>query len=785
MLKQKETNNLISVMKILVCILIVFSSCQVSDKAQEPVFDGKTRLELFDKHVAMKESSQFKDLHWQHLGPTNTSGRCTDIAVAKYEGKPYVVYVAAASGGVWKTENDGETWNPVFDQGPTTSIGDVTVAPSDPNTVWIGTGEANIFRSSMSGCGVYKSTDAGKTWEHMGLADTHTIPRIVIHPTNPDIVYVAAGGNEWTTNPDRGVFKTTDGGKTWAKILYVDDETGANDMVIDPNDPEVLYVSTWQRTRKLWNDPRNEDGYSGSGIYTTKDGGTNWTQINNGLVDARYRGRIGIDIARSNPDVLYAFVDNYELADENQSGQTDSYGRPVKGRIKGAVVYRTDDKGKSWHQVSGLKDKMENYMKSHSATYGWVFAQMRVDPNDENTIYTMGLGLNISEDGGATFSRLRGMHGDHHGLWIDPDNSDFLINVQDGGIVFSYDKGKNWKLFIKQLPLVQFYNVAYDMNDPFYVYGSIQDHGSRRGIVDLSKGRDKIPEVEWEGAPGGEGSSHAIDPTDPNTVYSAGFYGRISRSDMSKTGRDRSQGIMPESEEGEMPYRGQWVAPFILSPHDPNIVYHGLNFLFRSMNRGESWEKISPDLTHNDINKMGDISYQTLFAISESPLQYGLIYAGTDDGRVHVTKDEGKTWTDITEGAAADRWISRLVASKYDLETAYMTQNGKRNEDFAPYVWKSTDYGQTWINIAGNIPLGPVNVIREDPNDKNILYVGTDIGVYVSKNGGKKWEILGDLPSTFVHDLQVHPRDNIIVIATHGRGMWALDANPLNGGLDK
>lgn len=779
MLKQKQIQKLISVWIIVAILAATLVSCQTSTEVNLPVLDGKTRLELFAKHVAMNESSQFKDVHWQHLGPTNTSGRCTDIAVAKYEGKPYHIYTAAASGGVWKTVDDGKTWNPVFDQAPTTSIGDVTVAPSNPDIVWIGTGEANIFRSSMAGCGVYKSIDAGKTWEHMGLENTHTIPRIVIHPTNPDIVYVAAGGHEWTNNPDRGVFKTTDGGETWTKVLYVDEKTGANDMVMDPNDPEVLYVSTWERIRKCWNDPRNEDGYSGSGIYSTANGGANWTAINTGLVEARYRGRIGIDIARSNPNVLYAFVDNYDLAIESSSGGTDSYGRSMKGRIKGAMVYRTDNKGETWYQVSGLNEKMKNYMMFHSATYGWVFAQMRVDPNDENTIYTMGLGLNISEDGGANFRRLRGMHGDHHGLWIDPDNSDFLINVQDGGIVFSYDKGENWEKFIKQLPLVQFYNVSYDMNDPFYVYGSIQDHGSRRGIVDLSNGRDKIPEVEWEGAPGGEGSSHAIDPSDPNTVYSAGFYGSLSRSDMSKTGRERSERIMPEGEN----LRGQWVAPFILSPHDPDIVYHGMNFLFRSMDRGDTWEKISPDLTHNDPNKLGDIQYQTLFAISESPLQYGLIYVGTDDGRVHVTKDQGQTWADITAGAAENRWVTRMVASKYDLETVYMTQNGKRNDDFAPYVWKSTDYGQTWKNIASNIPLGPVNVIREDPINKNILYVGTDIGVYITKNGGKKWDVLGDLPSTFVHDLQIHERDNIIVIATHGRGMWALDADLVNGGL--
>ncbi len=735
--------------------------------------DPELRLKWYQEHVAMKEKSLFKHLPWQFVGPTNISGRCTDVAVVTPKGKYYTMYAAAASGGVWKTVNEGTTWEPVFEHGPSTSVGDVTIAPSDHKIVWIGLGEANIFRSSMAGAGVYKSTDEGKTWKYMGLAGTHTIPRIVIHPENPDIIYVAASGHEWTDNEERGVYKTTDGGETWEKVLYINEKTGAVDLVMDPSDSDTLYAATWQRRRKRWNDPRNEPGYSGSGIHKTIDGGKTWVPINEGLPPAEFRGRIGIDIARSNPNVLYAFIDNYEIARKPPEGELDSYGRAREPIIKGAEVYRTDDNGKSWRKVS----ESNQYMERLSATYGWVFGQMRVDPNDENTVYVMGLALNRSVVGGKNFHPLYGMHGDHHGLWIDPDNSNYLLNTNDGGVSVSYDFGKTWRSFTDNLPAVQFFNIAYDMDEPFHVYGSIQDHGSRRGIVDLREGRDLIPAVEFEDAPGGEGCSHAIDPFDPNIVFSAGFYGRIQRSDYS-SGEWKTVSIVPKTKKGEPRLRGQWVAPFIISPHNPRVIYHGMQYLFRSMNRGDTWERISPDLTYNDPDRMGDIPYQTIFAISESPLKFGLIYVGTDDGKVHVTKNGGVTWTEIMDGLPYKKWVSRIVASAYDEGTVYMSQNGKRHDDFTAYLWKSTDYGKTWEDITGNIPCGPINVIREDPKNKNVLYVGTDLGVYVSIDGGKSWQVLANsLPTTFVHDLRIHPRDDIMVIGTHGRGVWAVDVS--------
>ena len=741
------------------------------------------RLAGFERHLEMKKNSPFKDLKWQFLGPTNVSGRCTDVAVVTPKGKNYTIYVATASGGVWKTENEGTTWVPIFDQELSTSIGDIALAPSDPNIIWVGTGEANIFRSSHAGCGVYKSTDGGRTWQHMGLTDTNTIARIIIHPQNPDIVYVAASGHEWTHNAERGVYKTTDGGQTWTKILYINEQTGAIDLVMDPTQPETLYAATWQRVRKKWSDPRNEPHYKHSGVWKTVDGGRTWKPINKGLPAAPYRGRIGLDICRSQPNVLYAFIDNYELLRElTEEEKADVYVRGLGKHIKGATVYRSDDAGETWRLVAPTTKEMEKYLERHSGTYGWVFGQIRVDPNDPDKVFLMGVGMSVSTDGGKTFKRVRNMyHGDHHGLWIDPDNSNYIVNVNDGGLEISYDGGRTWRNFRNNLPVCQFFNINYDMDTPFHVYGSMQDHGSFRAVVDLSRGRNAIPVQEFERAPGGEGSHHAIDPTNPNIVYSCGFYGQLTRTDLSQEGPDRRKLIVPRVYPDEPPLRGQWLAHFIISPHNPKIIYHGMQYLFRSLDRGDTWERISPDLTYFKPTEQGNIPYHTITAISESPLKYGLIYVGTDCGRVSVTKDGGQTWKEITKGLPYQKWVSRIVASKYDIATVYLAQHGRADDDFAAYIWKSTDYGQTWKSIAQGVPLGPVNVIREDPVDRNILYVGTDLGVYVTKDGGLTWHVLGgNLPSCYVRDLIIHPRDNIIVIATHGRGMWAMDADPIN-----
>lgn len=748
-------------------------------QVKQAIPDGKEKVKLFKKQIEMKQTSSLKDLHWQYVGPTNISGRCTDVEAISPRGDNYTIWVGSATSGVWKSTNEGTTFESVFDEMPTASIGDIAIDPKNPDVVWVGTGEANIFRSSNAGCGVYKTTDGGKSWNLMGLENTFTIGRIRIHPENPDIVYVAATGHEWTENKERGLFMTIDGGKTWKKILSIDKKTGVFDLVLNPSNPEILYCTSWQRQRLKWNDPRTYSDHKNNGVWKSVNGGKNWKKINNGLPAAHHRGRIGIDIAASNPEVLYAYVDNYEIASQAKPGETDAYGRQKKDIIKGTTIYKTSDAGENWVQVSSLTEETQKYMARHSGTYGWVFGQIRVDPNDENTIYTMGIMLNKSTDGGKTFSRLRGPHADHHGLWIDPENSNYLLNVQDGGLSISYDQGKNWKHPIEELPMAQFYNVAYDFATPFRVYGSIQDHHSFYGAVDFSRGRDRVRTTDFTNILGAEGSSHAVDTRDNNTVYASTFYGALARAEVDNYPASRKN-LLPATLPDEQTLRGQWVAPSFISTHNQDIIYHGMQYVMRSLDRGDTWEIISPNLSYDDPKKLGDINYQTVSAIDESPLKYGLLYAGTDDGRIWRTKNSGKDWEEIRNGKVPQRWVSRIVASKYDLGTVYLTQTGRRDDEFQVYVWKSTDFGDTWTDISSNIPVGPVNVIREDPVDSDILYVGTDAGVYVSKNSGESWEILGDLPFAYVHDLTIHPRDNFIIIATHGRGIWVLDANSVN-----
>jgi photosystem II stability/assembly factor-like uncharacterized protein len=780
--------------------------------AQAPAkADAEFLRTAYDTYSSMRQSSSYRAASWMYLGPTNVSGRATDIAVADTGGQRRI-YAAYATSGVWKTDDLGKTWQPVWEHMATTSIGDIAVAPSNPDIVWVGTGEANIFRASMAGTGIYKSTDGAKTFQYMGLADSQTIARIVVHPTNPDIVYVAASGHEWTDNTMRGVYKTTNGGKSWDRVYYRSPRTGASDLVMDPRDPNVLYASLWQRIRRKWSDPRVEPGYKEGGVIKTTDGGKTWTEISQGLPAPEHRGRIGLDIARSKPDTVYAFVDNYEIGRMAKAGQRDAYGRPMletQGFIKGADVYRSDDAGKTWRQTSRQDQAMTDYLNNaQSGTYGWVFGQIRVDPNDPERIFILGVPLSVSTDGGKTFRRFGGtstsnvdgrstggVHGDHHGLWIDPADSKIIYNANDGGVYLSTDNGGTW-VFAESAAGAQFYNVELDTSNPFWAYGSIQDHGSRRGRVTIGADR-KVPTVAFENAPGGEGSHHAVDPNNPSLVYSHGFYGSFSRTDLGVAGGGRGRGragadappagpqretdIRPTSEDPTAELRAQWMAPFIISPHDSSIVYAGYQFLFKSTNRGDKWEKISPDLTLNAKEQMGEnpsaIPYQTIVALAESPRRKDLFYVGSDDGRLHMSLDAGKEWTELTSRLPIRRWISRVVPSTFAENTVYVTQRGREDDDFAAYIYKSTDSGRTFRSIAGNIPTGPVNVIREDPRDANILYVGTDFGVFVSTDGGQKWQVLGgNLPSVQVSDLQFHKRDNMIVVSTYGRGMWVIDA---------
>lgn len=777
---------------IAVLLAVVFpAGLMVTASAQtQTQYGAEYLLEGYDTYRSMLGDSPYRGIGWSYLGPLNVSGRATDIAVAERDGGRRV-YAAYATSGVWATD-DLETWRPVFDHEASTSIGDIAVAPSDPDIVWVGTGEANIFRASMAGVGIYKSTDAGRTWHHMGLTDSQTIARIVIHPTDPDIVYVAASGHEWTDNEMRGVFKTTDGGVTWEKIYYKSPRTGAIDLVMDPRDPDVLYAAMWQRVRRKWSDPAVEEGYDESGIVKSTDGGASWTEINTGLPAAEFRGRIGIDISQSNPDTLYAMVDNYEIGRYPEPGSNDAYGRPMPvdaGFIKGADIYRSDDGGATWSQTSRFDEETTNYLNRHSGTYGWVFGQIRVDPNNPEVIYTLGLGLNRSTDGGRTFERLSGMHGDHHGLWIDPVDSTVLYNANDGGFYHSTDDGASWT-FAVSAGGAQFYNIALDTtSDPMWAYGSIQDHGSRRGQIDLSRGADNIPAIDWEGAPGGEGSNHAIDPENPSIVYSHGFYGNFSRTDLAAErpaggrggrGRGVATGIEPEPEDPDEELRAQWMAPIIISPHDNSVIFAGYQYIYKSENRGDDFAPISPDLTNNDPMEIGvnptAIPYQTIVALAESPLRQDLIYVGADDGRIHSSID-GTEWVEITDRIPVRHWVSRIVPSQHAEGTVYITQRGREDDDFGAYLWKSTDYGQTFTSIAGGIPAGPINVVREDPRHPDVLYVGTDYGVHVTHDGGDTWTVLGgNLPSTQVSDLQFAERDNVIVISTYGWGVWAFNA---------
>ncbi len=750
---------------ILVLLLFGTTSKVSSQNYKKPVFDAKTRLAWHQQHLEMQKNTPHGKLKWRHIGPLLMSGRVTDLAVP--HDKPHTFYVASASGGVWKTENEGTTWQPIFDDAPSGSVGAISVDPSNTDTVWVGFGEANIFRSSMSGTGVYRSDDGGKTWSHKGLADSQHIARIVVHPQNSKIVYVAASGHEYTPNKQRGVFKTTDGGNTWKKVLYEDEMTGAIDLIINPKDPNVLYASMWHRIRRPWSDPLPGPG---GGIYKSTDGGDTWKLITNGLPKRGKAGRMGIALAASKPNVVYVLVDNHEIARKARPGELDSYGRPRKDVLKGAQVFRSNDAGKTWTKTSTDGRTMTRLF----STYGWVFGQIRVDPNDENTTYIMGVPLLRSTDGGKKYEQLyyRGLHGDHHAMWINPKNSKHIINGNDGGVNISYDGGKTWK-DIDNLPLVQFYNVAVDNARPFNVYGSIQDNNSWVGPSNHRPGVH--PKTAWKRTAGGEASYHAVDPDNPNILYSESFYGRIQRTDLSK-GRRGTKSIVPRARRGAPPLRGQWLAPFIISPHDSKTIYHGMQYVFKSTNRGDSWTRISDDLSYNDPKKRGNISFQTISSLSESPIKAGLLYAGTDDGRVHVTKDDGKSWKEILNGLPPKTWVSRVVASKYDEGTVYLTKNGKRDNDFQVYVYRSRDYGETWTDISKGIPGGPVNVIKEDPKNKNVLYVGTDLGVYVSTDGAKTWNVLGTgLPITFVHDLVIHTRDGVAVIATHGRGMFTLN----------
>lgn len=744
--------------------------------AQNRPSTGADRQKAFQQQKALAAKSPYKGLQWRNVGPDNISGRVTEVLGVP--GNKNIIWASFATGGFWKTEDAGKSWKPLFDNEGTLSVGSFDVSKSNPNIIYLGSGEANIFRASLPGMGVYKSEDGGKSWKHIGLENTSTISRVIIHPSNPNHVYVAASGNEWSNNKERGLYETTDGGKSWKRLIN-DDPNGVIDLVMHPTDPKTMYASTWNRIRLRWSDPTPQDG---DFIWKTTDGGKTWNKLTNGLPQTKFTGRVGLALSRSNPNILYAYIDNHTPKREPRAGELDPYGRPIQVIPYGVQVWRSDDAGQNFTKVSTEDDKLERF----AGTYGWVFGQIRVDPTNPDVVYIMGVPIAKSTDGGKTFNVMRPdrgserNHGDHHALWIDPTDPNYLINGNDGGVVVSYDGGKNLNNFFDVIPTTQFYNITYDMNTPYNVIGSVQDEGSFMASVKNTFG-SKDPSIQqWRDAPGGEGTIHAVDPSNPSLIYSSTFYGRLTRSTVFKDSI-ASKNIFPKKADDEEVHRGEWLAYTLLSPHDNKTIYHGFQYLFKSTDQGETWKRISGDLTYNDVSRMGRtpyaINHQAITAIDESPITKGVLYVGTDDGRVWVTMNNGGAWTEITKGLPERVHVSRLVASKYEAGTVYITLSDRREDNIKPYLFRSTDYGKTWTALVTDLPASPVNVVREDPRNANILYCGTDMGVYVSKDKGKSWQsIQGNLPATVsVNDLFVHPRDYNLVIGTYGRGVWVLD----------
>ncbi len=695
-------------------------------------------------------------LKFREIGPASMGGRVDDFAVV--ESNPNIVYAATASGGVFKSVNSGISWKPIFDDQPVSTIGDVTVSQSEPDVVWVGTGEANNRQSSSWGNGVYKSADGGKTWAHMGLKDTHHIPRIVVHPSNGHVVYVAALGHLWGPNDERGVFKTIDGGKTWTKVLFINADTGVTDLVMDPQNPDTLYAAAYQRRRTAFG---MNGGGPGSAIYRTTDGGITWKKISNGLPKGEL-GRIGLDIYRRNGNIVYALV------------ESDDPG-----------IYRSDDKGENWVRMSNTNPRP------------MYFSQVRIDPNNDQRIWVAGVNMAYSEDGGKTFSqnRITRIHVDFHAIWIDPSNSDNMIVGCDGGIHFSRDAGRSWDSR-ENIAIAQFYEIAYDMQKPYRVCGGLQDNNTWCGPSATANERG-ITNEDWITVQGGDGFYAQIDPLEPWIVYAESQDGNLARRDL-RTHEVRS--IRPREDDDKMSrYRFQWNSPVVQSKHDRKTLYYGGNFVFKSTDQGDSWKRISPDVTSGVDRKTLSImdrkvedrtmlsrndgvgSFPTITTLTESPSRAGILWAGTDDGNLKVSRD-GETWKSVMEnvpGVPKGTYVSRAIASAFDPGTAYVAFDGHRSNDFTIYLYRTTDFGATFKSITEGIPQnqGTLHVVREHPKNPNLLFAGGEFGLYVSFDRGDHWqELKNNLPRVPVDDIQIHPRDNDLILATHGRSVWILDS---------
>jgi photosystem II stability/assembly factor-like uncharacterized protein len=713
------------------------------------------------------DESLLKNARWRPVGPAIMSGRVSAIAVV--EGQPHTFYVATASGGLWKTINNGTTFEPQFNHESTVSIGDVAVSQSDPNIVWVGTGESNNRNSSSWGDGIYKSTDGGRTWTNMGLKDTLHIGRIVIHPQDPNTIYVAAMGHEWGKNKERGVFKTTDGGMTWTPSLQVDENTGAQDLVMDPSDVNTLYAGMYDRIRTPW---RYSGNGPGSGIYKTTDAGKSWKKLTKGLpVD--HMGRIGLSIYRKNPAVVYAIVPS------DAGGQHVRIDAPS---VDGGV-FRSDDKGESWQRTNDL------------APRPFYHGQIRIDPNNDQRIWVLGGGVHLSTDGGRTFRNdlLKNVHPDHHALWIDPTDSSHGLLGTDGGAYVTYDGGTNWTRF-NTFAVGQFYGIAVDMQTPYHIYGGLQDNGVW-GFPSRTHDAAGITSADAYKILDGDGMQVQVDPTDPNTIYADWHNGNLGRVNLR---RREYKDIRPVPEEGSQDFRYNWNSPITLSPHDPKTLYFGGNKLFRLDDHGDRWTAVSPDLTTNDVTKISALvwnpqhaaytwdaeAYCTITTIAESPAKKGVLWVGTDDGNLQFSPDGGQSWTNVAgnvPGIPKGLYVSRLEASHFDEKVAYAAFDGHRSDDYAPHLLMTRDSGKTWISIQGNLPKsGPVYVIREDHRNPNLLFAGTEFGIFASLDRGQSWvQLKSGLPTVAVDDAVIHARDNELVIGTHGQSIWVLDIAPL------
>ena len=697
------------------------------------------------------EEKPFKGMKYRLIGPFR-GGR--SLTAAGVPGDSTTYYFGGTGGGVWKSTDGAMTWSSVFDKEGTSSIGSIALARSNPNVIYVGTGEACIRGNISHGDGIYKSLDGGKTWKNVGLRDSRAVGKVIINPTNPDIVFVAALGHPFGPNPERGIFRTTDGGKTWEKVLSKDENTGGIDVAFDPNNPNILFGALWQARRTSWG---MSSGGPGSGLYRSNDGGSTWKRLEeHGLPKGPY-GKIGVAVA-ANSERVYALIE---------------------ARNPDGGLYRSDDGGESWQQVN----------PSHSLWQRpWYYMHVIADPKDENVAYIMNVDAYKSTDGGHLFNKVKVPHGDNHGLWIDPLDTRRMIASNDGGVTVTLDGGRNWTREDNQ-PTAQFYHVITDNATPYRVYGSQQDSGT---VAIASRSDDgSIDRSDWYEVGGGEAGYIAPDPRDPNIVYGAEYQGNITRFDK-HTGQVKAITVQPELSDAHgaanLEHRFQWTAPVMISPHDPNVLYHAAERLFKTTDGGVHWQAISPDLTRNDKSKQkvsgGDITlddsgteyYDTIFALAESPITKGLLWVGTDDGLVQITRDEGKTWTNITPKDLPE-WsrISQVEASPHDAGTAYVAADRHQSDDLRPYIYKTNDYGKTWTKITAGIPDTTfVRSVREDPRKRGLLYAGTEQGVYVSFNDGANWRSLKlNLPTTPVHDLVV--KDNELVLATHGRAFWILD----------